>query len=122
MDGMDTNMVALLVGRAELDKNTVRGVAGWERVDGNTVVALAGRAEQDNNTVRWLLDGKEVDGMNGSTVALVVSWIWTRWLTLGGGEVDGNMVALLVGRAELNRDTVRDAAGRGIGGWDGWEH
>jgi hypothetical protein len=28
--------------------------------------------------------------MNGSTVALVVmSWIWTRWLTLGGGEVDG---------------------------------
>ena len=43
-----------------------------------------------------LLDGREVDGM------------------------DENMVALLEGRAELDRDTVRGAAGRKRGGWVGW--
>ena len=42
-----------------------------------------------------LLDGREVDGM------------------------DENMVALLEGRAELDRDTVRGAAGRKRGGWVG---
>ena len=45
---------------------------------------------------------------------------------LGGREVDemdGNtLAALVVGRAELDRDTVRDAAGRERGGWDGREH
>ena len=34
--------------------------------------------------------------------------------------MDGNMVVLLVGRAELNKDTVRGAAGRERGGWVGW--
>ena len=43
-----------------------------------------------------LLDGREVDGM------------------------DENMVALLEGRAELDTDTVRGAAGRKRGGWFGW--
>ena len=35
----------------------------------------------------------------------------TRWLPLSGGEVNGNMVAVPVGRAELDKDTVRGAAG-----------
>ena len=35
--------------------------------------------------------------------------------------MDGNTVALLVGRAELDRDTVRGAAGQERGGWDGWD-
>ena len=44
-----------------------------------------------------LLDGREVDGM------------------------DENMVTLMEGRAELDRETVRgDAAGRKRGGWVGW--
>ena len=41
----------------------------------------------------------EVDGMNGNTLA-----------------------ALVVGRAELDRDTVNSAAGRERGGWDEREH
>ena len=44
-----------------------------------------------------LLDVREVDGM------------------------DGNMMVLLVGGEELNKDTVRGAAGRERGGWDGWD-
>ena len=42
-----------------------------------------------------LLDGSEVDGM------------------------DGNTVAALTGRAELDRDTVHGAVGQEKGGWDG---
>ncbi len=57
--------------------------------------------------------------MDGNTVvALLEGRVGTRWLTLGGREVDrmdGNTVAaLVVGRAELDRDTV--AAGK----WMGW--
>jgi hypothetical protein len=44
-----------------------------------------------------LLDGRELDELDGNT----------------------NTDASLVGRAELDRDTVRGAAGRERGGWDG---
>ena len=35
--------------------------------------------------------------------------------------MDGNPLAALVGRAALDRDTVRGAAGREKDVWDGWE-
>ena len=41
---------------------------------------------------------------------------------VGGGGMDGNtVVVLLVGRAELEKDTIA-ATGRESRGWDGWEH
>ena len=62
-------MKAVLVGKAELDKDTVRGAAGLDGMDGNTVAGLlagkrwmeavlAGSAELDKDTAsgreRWM--------------------------------------------------------------------
>ncbi len=59
--------------------------------------------------------------MVGDTVALFEGRVGTRCMVLLGGRevdrMDGNTVAaLVVGRAELDRDTVRGAAGRERGG------
>ena len=37
---MNGNMVAVLVGRAELDKDAMRGAAGLDGMDGNMVAGL----------------------------------------------------------------------------------
>ena len=55
-------LVALLVGRAALDRDTVRGAAGWER--GGLVALLVGRAARDRDTVREAA-GKERGGWDG---------------------------------------------------------
>ena len=65
--------------------------------------------------------------MDGNTVALPEGRVGTRCVVLQGGRkmdgMDGNTVAaLVVRRAELDRDTVNSAAGRERGGWDGREH
>jgi hypothetical protein len=78
------NTVALLGGRAELDRDTVPMLNKTEgdEMDGDTTVALlGGRAGLDRDTVA-MLDKTNVD------------------------EMDGDTVALLGGRAGLDRDTV----------------
>ena len=49
-------------------------------------------------------------------------WIRTRCVVLLNGRevdgMDGNTVAKLTRRAELDRDTVHGAFGRGRGGWE----
>ena len=81
-------------------------------MDGNTVAALlAWRAELDRDTVaagKWVV---------GDTVALLEWRVGMRCVVqLGGREVDGmdgnTVAALVVRRAELDRDTVNSAAGR----------
>ena len=53
-------------------------------------------------------------------------WIGTRSVVLLDGRevdgIDGNTVAALTGRSELDRDTVHGAVGQEKGVWDGWEH
>ncbi len=97
-------------------RDTVRGAAGRERGgwDGrNTLGALVvGRAELDRDTVaagKWMV--------GDTTVALLEGRVGTRCVVLlGEREVDGmdgnTLGALVVGRAELDRDTVNSAAGR----------
>ena len=58
-----------------------------------------------------LLDGREVDRRDRNMAKLLAKSDEQDRDTVRTGEVDGNTVALLVGRAELDKDTVRGAAG-----------
>ena len=61
--------------------------------------------------------------MDGNPLAALVGRAALDRDTVRGaaGRERGGLVALLVRRAALDRDTVREAAGKERGGWDGWE-
>ena len=101
MDG--NTVVALVVRRAELYKDTMRGAAGRERGMG-TRWRRWWWGERSWIKSRWLLlGGREVGGMGGITVALLerrAGLIGTRCVVLLDGRevdgMDGSTVAALV--------------------------